>query len=319
MGMGIDQSSDITERQSTGTSRRRMLVAGAGAVVASTLAGCSLTKGDDDDAADSGSPAAAESSAPQVSALDQILDRKVVRFGVDLSFKPLQFRDPKTNEPTGYSVEVAKLLADALGAKPEWVEVPFQEIVSAQAAGRFDLSGIQAVNTAERAQQVAFAFAPSFLEGTYLFQRKGLGLGRTSELDDGDITIAVLAGSAQAQTAKLLFPKAKLKELPDDTAATADVTTDRSDALFIGDYAVGDASRKGLELISPEPVAVAWNTFFLPQGDVALHEFVTTFLHNKASDLTLANLWEQFVAGEINRYGVRSAAVKDPYLTAAYA
>jgi ABC-type amino acid transport substrate-binding protein len=214
---------------------------------------------------------------------------------------------------------VSKLLAEALEAKPEWVEVPFQELFSAQAAGRFDIAGIQAVNTAERARQVAFAYAPAFLEGTYLFKRRGLGLEGTSALNSSDVTIAVLAGSAQAQTARLLFPDAKLKELPDDTAATADVTTGRSDALFIGDYAIGDARRKGLQLVSTEPVAVAWNTYFLPPGDVPLHQFVTAFLQNKAADLTLANLWDRFVAGEIDRYGARSAPVKDPYLVAAYA
>ena len=301
-----------------GTSRRRVLT-GAGALMAATLAGCGLTKSDEagTTAASAASPAAgAEGDAG--SALDRIVKDKKVRFGVDLSFKPLQYRDPDSNEPAGYAVEVSKLLAEAMGAKPEWVEVPFQEIFSAQAAGRFDMAGIQAVNTAERAQQVAFAFAPAFLEGTYLFQRAGLGLGSTSELDDAKITIAVLAGSAQAATAKLLFPKAKLKELPDDTSATADVTTGRSDALFIGDYAVGDARRKKLELIEAKPAAVSWNTYFLPQGDVRLHQFVTTFLQNKASDLTLANLWDRFVAGEINKYGARSAAVKDPYLAAAY-
>lgn len=304
----------------TGTSRRRVLAAGA-TLAAATLAGCGLTKDDDGGGdGDGGTPATnAVQSGDGGSALDRIIETKTVRFGVDLSFQPLQYRDPETNEPTGYSVEVSKALAEALGAEPEWVEVPFQEIVSAQAAGRFDLSGIQAVNTAERAQQVAFAFAPSFLEGTYLFQREDLGLRETSQLNSSDITLAVLAGSAQAQTARLLFPKARLKELPDDTAATADVTTGRSDALFIGDYAVGDARRKGLELISPEPVAVAWNTYFLPKGDVALHQFVTTFLHNKAADLTLANLWQRFVADEIEQFGARSAPVKDPYLAAAYA
>jgi len=288
-----------------------MLLAGAGVLAAGAVTGCGLTKSED-------SSAASGASAGE-SALAKIKKDKKVRFGVDLSFQPLQYRDPKTKEPTGYSIEVSKLLATALGAEPEWVEVPFQELISAQKAGRFDMVGIPVVNTAERALEVAFASAPAFLEGTYLFQRRGLGLNDIRQLNDGSKTIALLAGSAQVNTAKLLFPKAKRKELPDDVAATSDVTTGRSDALFIGDYAVGDARRKGLELIQSRPVATAWNTYFLPQGDVPLQQFVTTFLQQKASDLTLANLWKQFVADEIERYGVQSAPVKDPYLAAAYA
>lgn len=307
----MDHHESAPRAEATQATRRRMLLAGAGVLAAGAVTGCGLTKSED-------SSASSGASAGE-SALARIKKDKKVRFGVDLSFQPLQYRDPKTKEPTGYSIEVSKLLATALGAKPEWVEVPFQELISAQKAGRFDMVGIPVVNTAERALEVAFAGAPAFLEGTYLFQRRGLGLRNIEQLNDGSKTIALLAGSAQVNTAKLLFPKAKRKELPDDVAATADVSTGRSDALFIGDYAVGDARRKGLELIQPRPVATAWNTYFLPQGDVVLQQFVTTFLQQKASDLSLANLWKQFVADEIERFGVQSAPVKDPYLAAAYA
>lgn len=306
----MDHHESAPRAEATQATRRRMLLAGAGVLAAGAVTGCGLTKSED-------SSAASTADAGE-SALARIKKDKKVRFGVDLSFQPLQYRDPKTKEPTGYSIEVTKLLATALGAKPEWVEVPFQELIAAQKAGRFDMVGIPVVNTAERALEVAFASAPAFLEGTYLFQRRGLGLKSIDQLNDGSKTIALLAGSAQVNTAKLLFPKAKRKELPDDVAATADVSTGRSDALFIGDYAVGDARRKGLELIQSRPVATAWNTYFLPQGDIPLQQFVTTFLQQKASDLTLANLWKQFVADEIERYGVQSAPVKDPYLAAAY-
>lgn len=306
----MDHHESAPRAEATQATRRRMLLAGAGVLAAGAVTGCGLTKSED-------SSAASTADAGE-SALARIKKDKKVRFGVDLSFQPLQYRDPKTKEPTGYSIEVTKLLAAALGAKPEWVEVPFQELIAAQKAGRFDMVGIPVVNTAERALEVAFASAPAFLEGTYLFQRRGLGLKSIDQLNDGSKTIALLAGSAQVNTAKLLFPKAKRKELPDDVAATADVATGRSDALFIGDYAVGDARRKGLELIQSRPVATAWNTYFLPQGDIPLQQFVTTFLQQKASDLTLANLWKQFVADEIERFGVQSAPVKDPYLAAAY-
>lgn len=307
----MDHHESAPRTEVTQATRRRVLLAGAGLLAAGAVTGCGLTKSESSNAStgDSGGE----------SVLDRIKKDKKVRFGVDLAFQPLQYRDPKTKEPTGYSIEVAKLLAEALGAKPEWVEVPFQELVAAQAAGRFDISGIAAVNTPVRALEVAFAFAPTFIEGTYLFQRRGLGLKNIEQLNDGGITIAVLAGSAQANTAKLLFPKAKRKELPDDVAATADVATGRSDALFIGDYAVADAREKGLELIQSRPVATAWNTFFMPQGDVKLQQFITTFLQQKASDMTLANLWQQFVASQIERHGIRSAPVRDPYLAAAYA
>jgi ABC-type amino acid transport substrate-binding protein len=306
---------DQEQAAERGTSRRKMLAVG-GAVLAGTLAGCSLTSGDDDEPSANGAPAQSTGSESE-SLLARIKKDKKIRLGVDLTFAPLQFRDPDSNEPTGYSIEVVKLLAQALGAEPEYVEVPFADLFSAQAAGRFDIAGIAAVNTAERAQQVAFAYAPTFLEGNYLFQREGLGVSDPGQLDDSGVTIAAVVGTSQAAAAKLLYPKAKIKELPDYPAALADVSTDRSDVLFVGEYAAGEAAEEGLTPVSRDPVAVAWNTFFLPLGDVAMHQFITVFLQNKAADLTLANLWQQFVAADAEKQGLRTAAVKDPYLAAA--
>lgn len=318
--MNHEQTSPSAEQN--GTSRRRLLFAGAGTLVAGTVAGCGggLTKGDGNAQA---SPHAGTPARGSVNTGDSILNRikrsGKVRLGVDLSFQPLEFRDPKTKKPTGYSIEVSKLLAQALGAKIEWVEIPFAELFAAQQAGRFDFAGIQATNTPERAQQVAFAYAPTFLEGNYLFEGSKLGASSPQQLNDAGITIASVTGTSQANATKLLFPKAKLKELPDYPSALADVTTGRSDVLFVGDYAVGEAVGKGLKLVSEQPVNVAWNTYFLPMGDVALHQFVTVFLQYKASDLTLANLWQKFVGSSVQKYGVRVAPVKDPYLAAAYA
>jgi ABC-type amino acid transport substrate-binding protein len=306
---------DQEQAAERGTSRRKMLAVG-GAVLAGTLAGCSLTSGDDDEPSANGAPAQSSGSESE-SLLARVKKDKKIRLGVDLTFAPLQFRDPDSNEPTGYSIEVVKLLAQALGAEPEYVEVPFADLFSAQAAGRFDIAGIAAVNTAERAQQVAFAYAPTFLEGNYLFQREGLGVSDPGQLDDSGVTIAAVVGTSQAAAAKLLYPKAKIKELPDYPAALADVSTDRSDVLFVGEYAAGEAAEEGLTPVSRDPVAVAWNTFFLPLGDVAMHQFITVFLQNKAADLTLANLWQQFVAADAEKQGLRTAAVKDPYLAAA--
>ncbi len=102
------------------------------------------------------------------SLLDRIVSDGAVRVGVDLGFAPLQYRDPDTNEPTGYSIELTKLMMAELGAEIEYVEIPFSEIIAAGEAGRFDISGIQATNLPARGLQVAFAGAPAFLEGNYI-------------------------------------------------------------------------------------------------------------------------------------------------------
>ena len=102
------------------------------------------------------------------SLLDKIVSDGEVTVGVDLGFEPLQYRDPDTNEPTGYSIELTKLMMAELGAEIEYVEIPFSELFAAGEAGRYDISGIQATNLPARGLRVAFAGAPAFLEGNYI-------------------------------------------------------------------------------------------------------------------------------------------------------
>jgi ABC-type amino acid transport substrate-binding protein len=248
------------------------------------------------------------------SLLDRIVSDGRARVGVDLGFEPLQYRDPDTNEPTGYSIELTKLMMAELGAEIEYVEIPFSELFGAGEAGRFDISGIQATNLPARGLRVAFAGAPAFLEGNYLLLNPDSAVRSSEELNSGDITIAVLAGSSQAAAAKLSFPEAQLKELQEQPATVEDVVTGRSDAVYIGEFGVADAVNQGLVLLDEPAAFASHNTYFMPKGDFPLWAWVTQFLQFKASDLTMRDLWEQFIAADLRPLGVPTAGVVDPWL-----
>src|SRR5688500_673923 len=121
-------------------SSRRAMLAGGAAVVGGAVA---VSAGS---ASAGGVSARSPSSGGEGggSLLDRIGSDGSVRVGVDLGFAPLQYRDADTNEPTGYSIELTKLMMAELGAEIEYVEIPFSELFAAGEAGRFDISGIQA-------------------------------------------------------------------------------------------------------------------------------------------------------------------------------
>ena len=260
------------------------------------------------------SSAARSSGGEGGSLLDRIVSDGTVRVGVDLGFAPLQYRDPDTNEPTGYSIEVTKLMMAELGAEIEYVEIPFSELFAAGEAGRFDISGIQATNLPARGLRVAFAGAPAFLEGNYMMLQPGSEVTSSDELNSGDVTIAVLAGSSQAAAVKLNFPDAEVKELQEQPATVEDVVTGRSDAVYIGEFGVADAVDQGLVLLEEPAAFASHNTYFMPKGDFALWAWVTQFLQYKAADLTLRDLWEQFIGAELRPLGVATSGVTDPWL-----
>ena len=290
-------------------SSRRAVLTGGAAVVGGALA---VSAGQASAGAVSARPRSGDEGGGSL--LDRIVSDGAVRVGVDLGFAPLQYRDPDTNEPTGYSIELTKLMMAELGAEIEYVEIPFSEIIAAGEAGRYDISGIQATNLPARGLQVAFAGAPAFLEGNYIMLQPESTITTSAELDSEDVTIAVLAGSSQAAAAKLSFPNAELKELQEQPATVEDVVTGRSDAVYIGEFGVADAVDQGLLLLDEPSAFASHNTYFMPKGDFPLWAWVTQFLQFKASDLTMRDLWEQFIGSELRPLGVPTSGVVDPWL-----
>ncbi len=290
---------------------RRAMIAGGAAV----LGGAVLTAANDAGASGAGPARKPRSSDGEGgSLLDRIVSDGAVRVGVDLGFAPLQYRDPDSNEPTGYSIEVTKLMMAELGAEIEYVEIPFSELFAAGEAGRFDISGIQATNLPARGLRVAFAGAPAFLEGNYMMLQPGSEVTSSDELNSGDVTIAVLAGSSQSAAVKLNFPDAEVKELQEQPATVEDVVNGRSDAVYIGEFGVADAVEQGLVLLEEPAAFASHNTYFMPKGDFPLWAWVTQFLQYKAADLTLRDLWEQFIGAELRPLGVATSGVADPWL-----
>jgi polar amino acid transport system substrate-binding protein len=65
------------------------------------------------------------------------------------NYPPLELRDPKTNELTGFDVELGNALAAKLGVKMQWQETSFDQMLSSVRTGRVDiiLSGMSDLKT----------------------------------------------------------------------------------------------------------------------------------------------------------------------------
>ncbi len=74
----------------------------------------------------------------------------VLRVGTEGVFSPFSYHDPATNQLVGYDVEVARAVADKLGARAEFVETPWDSMFAALEANRFDVVANQVTITPER-------------------------------------------------------------------------------------------------------------------------------------------------------------------------
>ena len=243
------------------------------------------------------------------SLLQKIIKDKKIRFGVDLGFPPLQYKKAD-GTPTGYIVDLSTMLAESLGAKPEWVEVPFANLFAQQAAGRFDMSGISATIKPERAQRVLFAGAPSFVESNVVLLRPGSSIRSLTQLNSSSVTIAVVVGSSQEAAAKILYPRATLKRL-ENQAALADVAAGRSDAMIVGEFSVAGAvkANPNVKVLKGDPVFVDENSYFMPLGEFELKHYVDTWLRYQTSHNELGALWDKYVGNDARKLGLKTVSI----------
>jgi len=89
--------------------------------------------------------------------LDTVKTRGTLRIGLEGSYPPFNFKDPKTGELAGYDVDVARLVAARLGLKPEFVTNEWSAILAGLGDGRYDVIVSQVGITARRRQFFDFS------------------------------------------------------------------------------------------------------------------------------------------------------------------
>jgi len=304
----VPQDASETGARPAGTSRRSLLVRG-GVIggAAALLSACTST-------ASSSTGNASGGAASGDDLLAQIIRNKKVRLGVDLTFAPLQFRD-SSNEPTGYSVELSKMIFADLDVEIEWVEMEFSQLFAGLVSGRFDMAGIPATILPSRAQQVLFSTQPAFIESNVVLVRPGLSLTSEAQLNDPGITIAVLSGSSQEAAVPLLYPKATIKSLGNQEAIQ-DVANGQSDVSLLSEFNIADALEQypGLTVLPGASSLVDINTYFVPAGQWGLKSYIDNALLYYTSHGTLRGMWNQWVGDAARAAGLPTVPVNLPYL-----
>jgi polar amino acid transport system substrate-binding protein len=130
----------------------------------------------------------ATTAVPSMAAmLDDIRSRGVVRIGVSLGGEPIGFRDAQNN-PVGYDVDVATLLAEKLGVPVEFTDVSGDARVSMLVSGQLDIVVANTSATLERAKSVNFSI-PYNRAGLRVIVQKDGGITSLEGLDGKKVVV----------------------------------------------------------------------------------------------------------------------------------
>jgi polar amino acid transport system substrate-binding protein len=188
----------------------------------------------------------------------------------------------KSGEIIGHEVDLANLLAGAMGVELKLVQKPFGELLDALAAGEVDAVMSGMTMTPKRNLRSAFV-GPYIVSGKSILTKSATlsAIDETADIDQSSITLVALKGSTSEQFVNKLIPKAKLVTTADTAEAVQMVLDDKADAM-VADFptcalAVLRYPEAGLATLNQpltiEPIGIA-----LPPGDSLLLNMVTNYL-----------------------------------------
>lgn len=163
--------------------------------------------------------------------LDKINQRGTLRVGMS-TFVPWAMRN-KQGELIGFEIDVAKLLAQDLGWKVEFVPTSWDGIIPALLSKKFDVIIGGMSITDEREKSVLFS-APYSHSGVQLTANKELADGYSSfdDFNSRRVKIAARRGAYTVQVARETFPKAKILQFDDDAQAFQEVLNGNAHAVI---------------------------------------------------------------------------------------
>lgn len=178
--------------------------------------------------------------SPASADLQDLLNAGKVRIGVPVDVAPFGYVDEK-NEPAGLDIEVARMLAEALGVELELTQITGANRVPFLATDKLDLVISAMGATPERALQVAFSSPYSALS-IGVFGPEEVAVTTAGEI--GDHTVGVARGTTQDIELTAMAPDANIQRFEDDATAAAAYLSGQVDLLATANIVAQDLAKK---------------------------------------------------------------------------
>ena len=222
--------------------------------------------------------AVAADNAPVLSRIVESGTFKVGMSGTQPPFTVIS----KSGSLIGYEVDLANLLAEAMGVKVEFVQKPFGELLPALEKGEIDAIMSGMTMTPQRNLKAAFV-GPYIVSGKSILTTSTAlaALQDAEEIDRSTVKITALKGSTSEKFVKKVLEKTTYIGVDDYDTAVQMVIEGKADAL-VADFPICALSQMRLpdaglvtltEPMTIEPIGIA-----LAPGDALFVNMVTNYL-----------------------------------------
>lgn len=232
-------------------------------------------------------------AAQESPVLDRIIESGELRVGMSGTQPPFAMK-AKTGDLIGYEVELAEMLAIAMGVELVIVEIEFSELLPALKDGDVDVVMSGMTITTERNLQAAF-IGPYIVSGKSMLTTAATlnGMGGNVDFNKSNLTLATLGNSTSQDFVEAMMPLAKLMIVRDYDEAVQAVLDGTANAM-VADFPICALSQMrnpnmGLATLS-EPLTMEPIGMALPPGDSLLLNVVENLLVRLTGMGVLASL-----------------------------
>ena len=227
-------------------------------------------------------------------------DGRVVRVGTEGTYPPFTYRDPRSNQLTGYDIEVMQAVAKETGWKLDFVTSTFDALFPALDSKRIDLIANQVTINPERQARYAFSTPYTYSRGVIVVAKGTKGI--TSLADLKGKTTAQSETSNWAQVAR--DAGAKVQSVEGFAQAAALLKQGRVDAIVNDNIAVLDylASTKTTDVrISGNAGSeISKQALLFRSDDTALRDEANAALAKLAKSGALAKLSKSYFDADVS-------------------
>ena len=222
-------------------------------------------------------------SAGAQSALNEILDSGVLKFGTTGDWNPMSVRDPATNSYKGYDIDVANELAADLGVEVEFVPTDWKTLVNGVVAGKYHMTGSASISPPR--MKVA-GFSESYISVEimpFTTPDKAANFDGYDAINQPDVKVATTLGTTFEALAREWFPNADIKVVEAPARGFQEVLAGRADVFITSNIEGATLTEKhgvvhvpGTEPRAPSPIAM-----LLPQDDQVWINYVNNWVKVK--------------------------------------
>lgn len=232
--------------------------------------------------------------AAEKTTLEEIKERGVIKLAI--ASWPYCQQDPKSGEYVGFDADLAKVFAEYLGVKLEWVNATWDNFITTILAKKADMSWASGFISQKRLEIVTQSDSIHLL-GLVIAVAEDSKFKELSELNREGIVFCQLPEEDLINIVKKDFPKAKVNVISSDkvNAPAMEILARRADANLIDPFILWDMVKKGVKLRQLGDTIFSQSVhFFVRKEDTDLLVAVNTFIQQSLRDGTMDRLYKKY-------------------------